>query len=264
MSRDYDVRVPLSSRSALTVRSSAIPGWTTYAALVVAAVGFDLDGTLFDHEGAARSAIVRFLATRDWIHPGNPGAIWLQLEDVHFREYAAGSISFQEQRRRRMRGLLDSIDLKSGAQDVDALFADYLDHYRSAWLPYPDVTATLSELRSMGMVLAVLTNGEQAQQEDKLRRMGVLDEFDAVLAASDLPAFKPSRLAFEALCTALEQPVSAVAYVGDDLAVDAIGARAAGLTSVWIDRDGRGGEPGDVLAITSLTELPGRIRSLTT
>ena len=237
-------------------------GWTTYAALVVAAVGFDLDGTLFDHEGAARSAIVTFLTTRDWIHPGDPGVAWLELEDVHFREYAAGSISFQEQRRRRMRGLLDALGLESDAHDVDGLFADYLDHYRSAWVPYPDVTATLGELRSMGLVLAVLTNGEQAQQEDKLRRMGVLDEFDAVLAASDLPAFKPSRLAFEALCTTLNQPASSVVYVGDDLAVDAVGAGAAGLRSVWIDRHDRGGEPIAVPAITSLTELPGHIRAL--
>lgn len=225
-------------------------------------MGFDLDGTLFDHEAAARSAIVTFLTTRDWIHPGDPGVAWLQLEDVHFREYAAGSISFLEQRRRRMRGLLNSIGLESDAHDVDALFADYLDHYRSAWVPYADVTATLSELRSMGIVLAVLTNGEQAQQEDKLRRMRVLDEFDAVLAASDLPAFKPDKLAFEALCAAVDQPASTVVYVGDDLAVDAIGARAAGLKSVWIDRRGRGGEPDDVLAITSLTELPEHIRAL--
>lgn len=226
-------------------------------------MGFDLDGTLFDHEGAARSAIVTFLTSRDWIHPGDPGVAWLQLEDLHFREYAAGSISFQEQRRRRMRGLLDSIGLEPDAHDVDGLFADYLDHYRSAWVPFSDVTATLSELRSMGLVLAVLTNGEQAQQEDKLRRMGVLDEFDAVLAASALPAFKPSALAFDALCTALNQPASSVAYVGDDLAGDAIGAAAAGLTSVWIDRRGRGGEPAGVPAITSLTELPGHIRALT-
>lgn len=112
----------------------------------------------------------------------------------------------------------------------------------------------------MGLRLAVLTNGEQVQQEDKLRRMGILDEFDAVLAASELPAFKPSRLAFDALCAALNQLASSVVYVGDDLAVDAIGARAAGLTSVWIDRHGRGGEPAGVPAIVSLTELPGHIR----
>lgn len=225
-------------------------------------MGLDLDGTLFDHEAAARSAIVTFLTTRGWIHPGDPGVEWLQLEDVHFREYAAGSISFQEQRRRRMRGLLDSIGLESDAHDVDGLFDAYLDHYRGAWVPYPDVTATLRVLRSMGLVLAVLTNGEQAQQEDKLRRMGVLDEFDVVLAASTLPAFKPSRIAYDALCSALNQPAPAVVYVGDDLAVDAIGAAAAGLTSVWIDRHGRGEEPCDVPTITSLTELPGHIRAL--
>ena len=229
---------------------------------MVTAVGFDLDGTLFDHEGAARSAIVTFLMAREWTHPRDPGVEWLQLEDVYFREYTAGSISFQEQRRLRMRGLLDSIGLEPDAHDVDGLFDEYLDHYRSAWVPYPDVAATLCELKSMDLVLAVLTNGEQGQQEDKLRRMGVLDEFDVVLAASTLPAFKPSKVAFDALCTALNQPASAVGYVGDDLAVDAIAAAAAGLRSVWIDRHGQGGEPNDVPAIASLTELPGHIRTL--
>lgn len=69
---------------------------------MVTAVGFDLDGTLFDHEGAARSAIVTFLTTRDGIHPGDPGVAWLQLEDVHFREYAGGLITFEDERRRRV------------------------------------------------------------------------------------------------------------------------------------------------------------------
>ena len=49
----------------------------------------------FDHEGAARSAIVTFLTTRDGIHPGDPGVAWLQLEDVHFREYAGGLITLR-------------------------------------------------------------------------------------------------------------------------------------------------------------------------
>jgi hypothetical protein len=31
------------------------------------------------------SAIVTFLRTREWIHPGDPGVAWLQLRDVHVR-----------------------------------------------------------------------------------------------------------------------------------------------------------------------------------
>ena len=36
-----------------------------------------------------------------------------------------------------MRGLLDSIGLGPDAHDVEGLFADDLDHFRSAWVPTP-------------------------------------------------------------------------------------------------------------------------------
>lgn len=127
------------------------------------------------------------------------------------------------------------------------------------------MTGTLAVLRSMGLDLAVLTNGDQAQQEDKLRRMGILDEFDVVLVGSSLPTFKPGALAFEALCSALGQPAGEVLYVGDDvgddLAADVQGALGAGLRSVWMDRLGRGGSSAEVPTITSLDELPAHVRS---
>ncbi len=224
---------------------------------MVTAVGFDLDGTLFDHEGAAGSAIEGFLLDRGWSHPGHARTTWLALEEIHFRSWSDGSISFREQRRRRMRGFVESVGIQPDDHDLDALFDEYLVHYRHCWAPYADVLGALDRLRSMDLRLAVLTNGDQAQQEDKLRQMGVLHEFDVVLAGSTLPAFKPSALAFAALCAALGLPADSILYVGDDLDADVRGAAGAGLRPVWIDRHGRGTGPDGVLTIASLDELPG-------
>ena len=111
-------------------------------------VGLDLDGTLLDHEEAARRAVVRFLAERGWSAPSTVGEDWLTLGDVHFGDHAAGLIDFEEQRRRRMSGLLELI----GVDDSDAsrLWLDYLPHYEDSWLPYPDVIPALDELHRLG------------------------------------------------------------------------------------------------------------------
>ena len=152
-----------------------------------------------------------------------------------------------------MRDLLTLVGV--AVDDPLALYQDYLPHYEESWTAYDDVVGALDELDHAGIRLAVLTNGRQAQQVAKLDRMGVLDRFEVVLAASDLPAFKPSPLAFAALCESMGERPEAVAYVGDDLSADVDGAGAAGLIPVWLDRQLVGGGRTDVATIATLAEL---------
>ena len=218
-------------------------------------VGFDLDGTLFDHEQAARRAIASFVTDRGWPLAPDIEDRWIRLEYVHFGAYAQGRIGFHEQRRLRMGALLSALAVDAPGHEIDDLFAEYFVHYREHWVAYPDTVPALDRLSDMGLVLAVLTNGQQGLQTEKLERMGVLDRFDVVLAASELPAFKPQAAAFDALCRAVGASAPEVAFVGDDLAADVGGAAAAGLRPVWIDRAGAGGGPDDVLVVRSLDEL---------
>ncbi len=218
-------------------------------------IGFDLDGTLFDHEGAARRAVVRFVEEQGWSATRDVRPGWAALEVQHFGEHAAGLIDFDEQRRRRMAGLLELLDVDSTSLDLDLLFQEYLPHYRASWEPYSDVVPGLDELEGLGIRLAILTNGETTQQVAKLERLGILDRFDVVLASSDLPAYKPSPLAFAAMCEAMGASPESVVYVGDDLNADVAGSQSAGLTPVWIDRYCVGGGPSDVAVISSLAGL---------
>lgn len=232
-------------------------GGTSGQSLVTspAVIGFDLDGTLFDHEGAARRAVLRFVEEQGWASTRDVRPGWAALEIQHFGEHAAGLIDFDEQRRRRMAGLLELVDVQSAGFDLDQLFQAYLPHYRASWEPYPDVVPALVQLERLGSRLAILTNGETTQQVAKLERLGILDRFDVVLASSDLPAYKPSPLAFSTMCEAMGAKPGSVVYVGDDLNADVEGSRAAGLTPVWIDRNSAGGGPSGVAAISSLAGL---------
>ncbi|HUX65796.1 MAG TPA: HAD family hydrolase, partial [archaeon] len=201
----------------------------TILCLMQVSIGFDLDGTLMDHRGAARAAINRWLTERSWSHAGDAGEAWLRLEDTHFAAFTAGAISFQEQRRRRLVDFLIQIGVEPHDHNLDELFEEYVALYELSWVAFPDVVNTLDLLRESGVMLAVLTNGQQVQQEAKLIRIGIRDRFDVVLASSELPKGKPSQQAFDALCAALSSPANSVLFVGDDLDADVGGALAAGL-----------------------------------
>ena len=224
---------------------------------VVAAVGFDVDGTLVDHTTAACAAVRPWADERGWLQSEDPAAVWLALEARHFPEFTGGRISFQEQRRRRLTDFLVHLGDTAHGVDLDALFAEYVAHYEACWVPYPDVYRVLNHLRSSGLRLVVLTNGQQRQQETKLDRIGIRGHIDCVLTSDRLGAAKPSRRAFEALCATLGLPPAQVAYVGDDLHSDALAAASAGLRAIWLDRrNGDGQVPENLIRISTLDDLP--------
>ncbi len=116
------------------------------------------------------------------------------------------------------------------------MFGHYLAAYTSAWQAYDDAVPTLERVRDAGLAVAVLTNGDKAQQTAKLRATGLLDLCGPVLASSALPAAKPSRVAYDAVCDVLGLSPAQLLMVGDNLEVDVLGARAAGFRAVHLDR----------------------------
>ena len=221
---------------------------------------FDLDGTLVDHEGAARQGVVQWLTggklTTEQQCNERLVALWDEVAERHFPAFRTGEITFQEQRRRRLREFLPHIGLAAENMDnaaLDGRFEDYVKHYEAAWRAYDGV---LPGLRSLsGTRLAVLSNGNQAQQEDKLRRTGLDMHFAVVMTSSGLVAGKPSPAAFHRACARLQADPATVMYVGDSIDVDAQAATAAGLVGVWLDRHVRS-DAGYQPTIATLEELP--------
>jgi putative hydrolase of the HAD superfamily len=230
---------------------------------VITAVAFDLDGTLLDHGRSAGDALRGWVAARGWRAPEDASAHWLRLEREHFAAFATGVISFEEQRRRRLRAFLPLVSSAGvGEEDLDDLFAEYVSFYESRWVAFDDAGEVLDDLAAAGYVLGVLTNGQRAQQVAKLARIGLLDRFAVVVASSELPAGKPDPGAFTVLCQRLGMAPGSVMYVGDDPVTDVAGARAAGLHAVLIDRDQAGQAADGAISIRSLTKLPATLTAL--
>lgn len=144
---------------------------------------------------------------------------------------------------------------------ADALFARYLARYEQSWRAYDDVEPCLRALAAVvpPLRLAVLSNGDQLQQERKLELTGLDEWLPAVLTPERVGASKPAASAFRSACATLGSRPSATVFVGDDVRVDALGAAAAGLRAVWIDRHGRD-VPAGVVAIHSLADLAQTLR----
>ncbi len=222
------------------------------------AVLFDVDGTLVDHVTAARTAVIRWTRTLAGGCELDDAALceeWLRLEEEHFARYLAGEVTFEEQRHSRVAAYLSFLGRTAPPPDSHARFEDYLRHYERAWTAYPDARPSLDRLIAAGVLTGVLTNGQQAQQQAKLQAVGLARCFTHVVASSTLPKPKPAAQAFTAACQRLGCEPNAVVYVGDDLEVDAVAARAAGLTGVWLDRAGDGFPPPSVPRVVDLHEL---------
>ncbi|AZM57922.1 hydrolase [Streptomyces sp. WAC 01529] len=229
----------------------------------IRAVVWDIDDTIFDYATADTTGMHAHLTAEGLLerYESAERALerWRLLTERHWARFGVGGITFEAQRRDRVRDFLDAPGLSDA--DADAWFDRYVGHYESAWSLFPDTLPALDALAG-GYRHAVLSNSALFVQERKLRRLGVRDRFEAVLCAADLGFSKPAAEAFHAACTELGLAPAEVAYVGDQPEIDARGARDAGLLGIWLDRNGTAGEgPSGVHRITHLGELPALLRA---
>ncbi|MDQ0116277.1 HAD family hydrolase [Paenibacillus harenae] len=100
---------------------------------------------------------------------------------------------------------------------------------------------TLSLVRSKGLKLGLITNGSAHSQNAKIDFAGIRDYFDAIIVSDEVHVKKPDPAIFAIAMQRLGVKPSDAIYVGDHPVNDVLGARRAGLRSVWF----RGDEPWD-------------------
>jgi FMN hydrolase / 5-amino-6-(5-phospho-D-ribitylamino)uracil phosphatase len=103
---------------------------------------------------------------------------------------------------------------------------------RNAVECFPDAIDALRRLAARVPLLA-LSNGNA-----DLARVGLDMHFRGSLSACRHGVPKPSACIFHAACRELGHAPHEVLHVGDDIALDVLGAQRAGLRSCWINRDG--------------------------
>jgi len=215
---------------------------------------FDIDGTLLDHDRAVRAAATAFQQQHAEAFPEPPEDFisrWRAVGKKHDDRFVAGEISFQQQRRARLREIFAAKRPLADAE-ADALFAEYLAHYEANWRLYPDAVDCLKDLLPEG--IGVISNGGSAQQRRKIEVLGIGSLFAVVVISDDLGVAKPEPGIFAFACREAGRPPSECFYVGDRLQTDAEASSRAGLVGIWLNRKGENADT-RVPVISTLKDL---------
>ena len=136
--------------------------------------------------------------------------------------------------------------------DLHAGFMTILDDPAEYSL-FPDVTRTLSALREHGYHLGVISNWD-GNLPEMCGAWGIAPFFDFILASWGVGYAKPNPLIFQEAIRRAEVSPDAILHVGDSYSADVLGAQAAGLNAVWLNRLHLS-VPDSCTAIRSLDEL---------
>ncbi len=126
----------------------------------------------------------------------------------------------------------------------------------AGWLPFEGVAEALADLRRRGYRLGVITNWD-ASARPLLAALGLDGFFEQVVVSCEAGCEKPAPGIFEIATAAARVDAASCVYVGDNYYVDTVGARAAGMASIVVNRFGRQGieEIADVPIVAHVREI---------
>lgn len=131
-----------------------------------------------------------------------------------------------------------------------------MHHELGLWRrPLPFALETVEKLARAGKRLAVVSNAE-GQVEGDLREAGFARHLETVVDSHVVGVAKPDPRIFAIALERIGCSVQDALYVGDVPAYDVVGARAAGMPVVLIDRHAVHDDV-DCPRIRSIRELPG-------
>ncbi|MFI8706430.1 HAD family hydrolase [Bacillus sp. NPDC077411] len=200
---------------------------------------FDIDGTLLDYELAERNGILDFFREHNPIFSGKEfeaSKLWNQLSEQYFNQFLSNELSFQEQKRLRMKGIFQQYGIHLTNEEADQKFNLYLSSYRENWTVYADVIDVLEDLKRKGYPLGIISNGNYEQQIEKLHRLNILHYFNPVIASSRVGVAKPNIAIFQIASMKAKCRVQDCYYIGDRLETDALSSKNAGMHGIWLDR----------------------------
>jgi putative hydrolase of the HAD superfamily len=121
-----------------------------------------------------------------------------------------------------------------------------------AFATFPDVLPALRDLRARGLRLVVVSNWDCSLPE-WLDRAGIGELVDGSVSSAVVGEAKPAPAVFEAGLRLAGCDAAEALFVGDSVENDVLGARAAGLRAVLVQR--AGDPPLGVETVCSLGEL---------
>ena len=225
----------------------------------IKAVIFDLDDTLFEQ--------------RQWLS----GAYFLVGERMKESfgsepsEVRALLLGYASRYSSASGNLFNLLLADMGIEATPDLLAGMIDafyRFRPAHLDtFPGTVPTLKRLMRAGLKLAVITNGREEIQMEKLRALGIAEFFDLILVSGACGSGweKPSPLMFQRAIAELCVSPDECIFIGDNPGIDFLPAKKTGIFSIrvltgeYAQKTAAPGYDADI----NIPEIPGILRVIT-
>lgn len=199
---------------------------------------FDLDRTLWDFEANSRKTLRHifheYKLDSHFDHFEGFHRTYLKINSDLWKKYGRNKITKDQLRDTRFLKTLQQRELNDpvlASQISDA----YIELSPRQTALFPNAAETLTELKTRGYVLHIITNGFEEVQHTKLRESQLISFFDIIVSSEHVGFNKPDKRIFiHALELAKAHPGESM-MVGDDLEVDILGANQAGMEAVLFD-----------------------------
>jgi len=197
-----------------------------------------MDDTLFDHTRTARAAIGSVRRKLPSLHGYSLDELsiaYAEILEATHPDVLRGRWSHVEARAVRWRRLIR----RFGGRPTPAAVEEIAELYRRVYLarqrPVPGAPELVRWLHRR-MAVGIVTNNTVAEQERKLRFLGLGRVVDALVVSERVGAEKPDPRIFRAALRELSVGAEEAVMVGDSWRFDVEGARAAGIRAVWFNR----------------------------
>lgn len=195
-----------------------------YCRSMIDAVLFDLDETLLDRTTSLRA----FLADQFKRYAG-------QLGNVALEEWSERFLALDQRGHVHKKIVYPMILAEFGGEleSEHALFTDYALRCSAFALPFDAMTSTLAAIRSLGLRVGIITNGETEFQTKHIEALNLHHSMDVILISQREGLRKPDAALFHRAADHLNVSVKRCLFVGDNPVADILGAAAAGMQTAW-------------------------------
>ena len=196
---------------------------------------FDLDQTLLDFHASERIALEivlreNGLSFSDDIYSAFKTynkSLWLELEK--------GTISRNELFTLRFRDAFSRCEGDSSVLDPLKVNADFIRSMSTHGVLMDGALECVGRIKSEieGARIYVVTNGATVNAKGRIASTGLDAYIDGLFVSEDMGINKPAAAYFDLVLDDIGQPRESCIVIGDSLSSDMLGAKNAGLQSVW-------------------------------
>ena len=169
----------------------------------------------------------------------------------YYKRHTASDCEFMKERDifiSRIQMFYDRYHVNRNAEnDADSLLAEAFE--RKA---YPEIQTVLNKLMENYPVF-IGSNTDNDVLEKVMRKNKI--SVHKVYTSENLKCYKPDRQFYAKILDDNGLSPSDVLFVGDSITDDILGPKAIGMKTVWLDRDGIGGNRGQDYTITDMNGL---------